>query len=115
MNTTPQSFVKAAIAAEREQWTGVDKLADAIDRDSYQLAVHQDGMSPQHMPDADDLDADSDVSLIFVQAMAFTYAVESFMRSGDGSDPRVPPSEAEVAEAMYALRAAIAKAVGSAA
>lgn len=48
MNTTPQSFVKAAIAAEREQWTGVDKLADAIDRDSYQLAVQQDGMNAQH-------------------------------------------------------------------
>lgn len=24
MNTTPQSFVKAALSAEREQWTGVE-------------------------------------------------------------------------------------------
>lgn len=52
---------------------------------------------------------------VIPQAMAFTYTVESFMRAGDGSDPRVPPTEAEVAEAMYALRAAIAKATGSAA
>lgn len=37
--TTPQSFVKAALSAEREQWTGVDKLAEAIDRDQYRLAM----------------------------------------------------------------------------
>jgi hypothetical protein len=49
---------------------------------------------------------------ITMQAAAFTYTVERFMRAGDGSDPRVPPTEAEVAEAMYALRAAIAKAEG---
>lgn len=46
------------------------------------------------------------------QAMAFTYTVERFMRAGDGSDPRVPPTEGEVADAMYALRAAIVKAAG---
>ena len=49
---------------------------------------------------------------ITMQAAAFTYTVERFMRAGDGSDPRVPPTETEVAEAMYALRAAIAKAEG---
>lgn len=48
------------------------------------------------------------------RALAFTYTVERFMRAGDGSDPRVPPTEAEVAQALYALRAHIAKATGSA-
>ena len=57
--------------------------------------------------------ADSDVSSIFAQTMAFTYTVESFLRAGDGSDPRVPPTEAEVADAMYALRAAIDRATGA--
>lgn len=48
---------------------------------------------------------------IYVQALAFTYTVEHFVRA---DDDRVPPTEAEVAEAMYALRAAIAKTTGSA-
>lgn len=46
--------------------------------------------------------------------MTFTYTVERFMRAGDGSDPRVPPTESEVSDALYALRAAIVKATGSA-
>lgn len=52
--------------------------------------------------------------LIAEQAMTFTYTVERFMRAGDGSDPRVPPTESEVSDALYALRAAIVKATGSA-
>lgn len=52
--TTPQSFVQAALAAEREQWTGVDKLADAIDRDSYELAVESPRASTLPAPGLDD-------------------------------------------------------------
>lgn len=51
-------------------------------------------------PEPKDIDA---------MAVAFTLTVERFLRSGDGSDPRTPPTEAEVVQAMYALRAAIAK------
>lgn len=50
---------------------------------------------------------------VLPQAMAFTETVERFFRGGDGSDPRAPTTESEVAEAMYALRSAIAKATGS--
>lgn len=46
-----------------------------------------------------------------VQASSFTETVERFMRA---DDDRPPLTESEVAEAMYALRAAIAKATGSA-
>ena len=48
-------------------------------------------------------------------AMDFTLLVERFFRGGDGCDMRAPATESEVAEAMYALRAHIAKATGSAA
>lgn len=53
------------------------------------------------------------VAAVLVQVTAFTYTVERFVRAGDGSDPRVPPTESEVADALYALRAAIAKAGGA--
>lgn len=52
-------------------------------------------MSAQHTPGLD----------IAAQSAAFTYTVERFMRSGDGSDPRVPPTEGEVIDALYSLRA----------
>jgi hypothetical protein len=58
------------------------------------------------------IDALAECAEVLPQAMAFTYTVERFMRADD--DDRVPPTEAEVAEAMYALRAAIAKAAGGA-
>lgn len=48
---------------------------------------------------------------IYAQATAFTETIERFLRA---DDDRVPPTESEVAEALYALRAAIAKAEGSA-
>jgi len=47
------------------------------------------------------------------QAAAFTLTVERFLRT-DIDDGRVPPTEAEVAAAMYALRGLIAQAAGSA-
>lgn len=56
------------------------------------------------------IDKASEFAPILLQAMAFTLTVERFLRDGDGSDPRVAPTESEVAEAMYALRAAIARA-----
>jgi hypothetical protein len=49
-----------------------------------------------------------------VQADQFTAIVERFMRADLPGDVQ-PATETEVAEAMYALRAAIAKATGSAA
>lgn len=52
-------------------------------------------------------------STIMQQAAAFTETIERFMRAGDGSDPRTPPTEAEVSDAMYSLRAAIARAAGA--
>jgi hypothetical protein len=47
---------------------------------------------------------------ITAQTLAFTETVERFFRGGDGSDPRVPITEAEVSNALYALRAAVTKA-----
>jgi hypothetical protein len=57
----------------------------------------------------------SDLRDISAQAEEFTELVERFFRGGDGTDDRAPATETEVAEAMYALRAAIAKATWSAA
>lgn len=52
---------------------------------------------------------------ILPEAAAFTHTVERFLRAGDIDEPRKPPSESEVIQALYALRATIAKATGSAA
>lgn len=49
------------------------------------------------------------------KAMAFTMLVERFVRGNDIGDPRKPVTESELAEAMYALRAHIAKATGTSA
>lgn len=52
--------------------------------------------------------------VVLPQALAFTYTVERFMCAGNGIDPRVPPTESEVSEAMRALRATIARVTGDA-
>lgn len=54
----------------------------------------------------------SDLRDIAAQADAFTELVERFLRGNDYCDRRAPATESDVAEAMYALRAAIAAATG---
>lgn len=82
-------------------------MAQVAENFVFFLRKQEDG---SRWPVGTKLYADSDVSLIFAQTAAFTYVVERFMRADD--DDRVPPTEAEVAEAMHALRAAIVKATG---
>ncbi|MFV0676689.1 hypothetical protein [Variovorax sp. tm] len=58
------------------------------------------------------IDALAECAAVLPQAMAFTYTVERFMRGDEPPMGVQPATEAEVAEAMYALRAAIANARG---
>ncbi len=49
---------------------------------------------------------------IAAQADQFTELVERFVRGNEYGDRRAPVRDSDVADAMYALRAAIAKATG---
>jgi hypothetical protein len=50
---------------------------------------------------------------IYAMTLFFTGTVERYLRAGDGTDPRTPPTKVEVARAMCALCAAIAQATRS--